>query len=256
MVGTQEGIVLVRGEFLFPGTEDPVPILGACAGCLERSRIRFQFWKGNDSLLHYTLVDWSSGARRTADLLGNVRGMWGRRRRSGEWIAASFLADFALGGYLEGAGRSMDESGRLDLREVGLRLAYNGRAFLGRETFSLVATCNATGVLIEGRASEQEENLRMIREAVIDTWLATKPLFGWVGIGTRPGVEIPQVGAPLPEPRSGWLVFYPPDMASGAASRSRGSRKGMITRSLDDGSLVVENPRNGPADPVRVEDGA
>jgi hypothetical protein len=247
MVSMKEGMQVLRAEFLFGSGPDPAALMDGLLESFSRSGMSFQYFKGNDSLLHYTLVDWSSGVRRMVDILNQVRAMWSRRRHPGEWLYASFLADFALEGYLGGEpGRSMDEADRLEFRELGVRLVYNGRAFLGRETFSVVATCRATGVLEDGDRAEHEGNARMLLDALVDAWSRTGPLFGWVGVGSRPYVEVPQLSGPAMIPRQAWLVFYGAEDAARLLDAGDGALEGLASRRLDGGGLVVENVRRAP----------
>jgi hypothetical protein len=249
LLGLSEDSPVLRKEFLYDARDlDVALLLDRHSGALRDEGISFQYFKGNDSLLHYTLVDWASGIRRMVDILDQVKALWSKRRHPGEWLYASFRGNFRVEGYLErGAGRDLSESGILELREMSVRLVYNGRAFLGRETVSLVTTCRIQGIITGGVTEEHESNLGMIERGLAGSWMSTKPLFGWLAAGERPCADLPPMAGAVTVPRHAWLIFYPPDVATGYVERLD-AQDHLLLRSLDDGSLLVENARERPGE--------
>lgn len=249
MFGLREQATYLRCEYLFRAGDSPLPVVEGFHRGVTDAGLEFSYFKGNDSLLHYTLVDWSSGARRMVDVYHQVRALWHKRKHPGEWLYAAFRGDFKLEQERSSTKRStMGGSDRLELSEVGVRLAYNGKAFMGRETLSLVATCHASGVLTDLGPEACQHNLAILMAAFSNAWCETRPLFGWIGVGTRPDVDVPPLVGRTRIPREAWYAFYPPGMVQeilDLASRSRGS---FGTSELDDGSLLLENLKIRPGD--------
>ncbi len=249
LLGLSEDSLVLRNEFLYDARAlDVVALLDKHSASLHEQGMTFQYFKGNDSLLHYTLVDWASGIRRMVDILDQVKALWNKRRHPGEWLYASFRGDFHLGGYLEGgSGRDLGESGILELKEVSVRLVYNGRAFLGRETVSLVTTCRINGIVTGGLEEEHSSNLGMIQRGLAGSWISTRPLFGWLAAGERPCADLPPMAGAVTVPRHAWLIFYPPDVAAGYRDRLL-DQDYLRFQDLLDGSLLIENEREGPGE--------
>ena len=249
LLGLSEGSPVLRKEFLYDAEDlDVVALLDLHSKALHAQGVTFQYFKGNDSLLHYTLVDWASGIRRMVDILEQVKALWSKRRHPGEWLYASFMGDFKVDDYLErGTGRDLGESGILELKEVSVRLVYNGRAFLGRETVSLVTTCRKQGIVTGGLAEEHARNLGMLERVLAGSWMSTRPLFGWVAAGERPCADLPPMAGSVTVPRHAWLIYYPPDVATGYRDRLH-DQGHLLLRNLDDGSLLVENERERPGE--------
>lgn len=234
----------LRCEFLHPGGADPLTILERHHAGFTAADLEFVYFKGNDSLLHYTLVDWSSGARRMVDLYHQSRGLWHKRKHPGEWLYAAYRGRFHTSGEQEAAG--FGRSDRLEPTEVGVRVTYNGLAYIGRETFSVVSTCHATGLVSGGRADAHAANLGILLEAFTAAWTASRPLFGWVGVGGGQETDVPPMTGTNRVPRNAWFVFYPPADAGRMLAAARRSSHAFTTLQLEDGSVLLENERRRP----------
>ena len=247
LLGLSEDSPVLRNEFLYEARGlEVAALLDRHSSALNAQGVAFQYFKGNDSLLHYTLVHWASGTRRMVDILEQVKALWSKRRHPGEWLYASYRGEFEVGGFLErGTGRDLGESGVMELREVSVRLVYNGRAFLGCETVSLVTTCRIHGIITGGIDEEHASNLGMIDRGLSASWMSTKPLFGWLAAGERPCADLPPVAGAVTVPRHAWLTFYPHDVGKRYQQRLVGQEH-LLLRELDDGSLLVENERERP----------
>jgi hypothetical protein len=183
------------------------------------------------------------------DIFRQVRALWHKRTHPGEWLYAAFRGDFSLDGFsLAPSGDGRLESDRLEISEVGMRLAYNGRAFLGRETMSIVSTCNATGLITGGSPASHGFNLHMLMHNFIRSWCETKPLFGWLTIGTRPDVDVPPLIGANRIPRHVWFAFYPPAYSEEMHGQARTSRGRFVAIDLGDGGLLLENTEQRPDD--------
>lgn len=247
--GIRDEIPVLRGDLIYRAADDPVVVLDRHAECLGSAGLRFQYFKGNDSLLHYTLVDWSSGVRRMSDIHDRVKAMWSERKHPGEWLYASFLGDFAIDGYSRsGVGFGLDESGLLELKEMSVRLVYNGRAFLGCETYSIASTCRAPGLIRDGSLGEHERNLSMILDGLIRTWLSTAPLLGWIGTGKNPYVDVQRLTGTMLVPPQAWFLFYPSELAPALRDQPPGVTDHLLMRELEDGSVLVENVKRRPGE--------
>ena len=244
-----EKVSVLRGEFLYPGAEDPISVLDRSGEALRAAGLKFQYFKGNDSLLHYTLVDWSSGVRRMVDIMRRVQELWTKRRHPGEWLYASFLGDFDVDAYVrDGAGRRLGDSGMLELREVCLRVTYNGRALLGRETYSLVFTCQCEGLLEGGEREEHRRNLKLMIDSMLRCWRSTSAIVGWVSVGERPFVELPQEAGELPLPAQAWFAVYRKESSPRLMQDPARSGAELLIKEHDDGTTLVENVKNRPGD--------
>ncbi len=248
MFGFPEQRSFLRCEFLYPASEDPLDTVQGHHEGLVRGGLEYVYFKGNDSLLHYTLVDWSSGSRRMIDLYHQARALWHKRKHPGEWLYAAYRADFGLEGVLasQDGQDPAESSDRLELTEIGVRLAYNGRAFLGKETLSIVASCNATGILTGNAPEAHGHNLGLLMGSLHRAWCATGPLFGWIGVGTRPDVDIPPLVGANRVPRNAWFTLYPPDLSDEMRARCRASAGKIQAVEVGDGSVMLENVRNRP----------
>jgi hypothetical protein len=183
------------------------------------------------------------------DIMRHVQELWNKRKHPGEWLYASFLGDFSVDAYLrEGAGRRLDDSGMLELREVCLRLTYNGRALLGRETYSLVSTCQCEGLLEGGEREEHRKNLQLLIDSMLECWRTTSAIVGWVSIGERPFVDLPQHAGELPLPAQAWFTMYRKGSSPRLMKDTTRASAELLINELDDGSTLVENVKNRPGD--------
>ncbi len=236
-----------RADFLYPVSADPAAALGCFRDSLAVHGLGFQYFKGNDTLLHYTLVDWSSGVRKMIDLYDASRSMWRSGKRTEEWLAASFLGDFDLS--RPRIGQSVPgESDVLEMEEVNLRLVYNGQAFLEAETYSLVLTCVATGILTGAPSDAVRNNAGILVHGLLSAWGSTAPLFGSVTIGVRPVVEVPTSASRARLPQQAWMVMVSPRSGISCAREVADERGRLVSRSLPDGSTIIENIGKRPAE--------
>jgi len=237
----------LRAEYLFQGREDPADALYQFGEGLLEAGIRFQYFKGNDSLLHYTLVDWSSGVRRMVDIFQSNREDWSSRRQPRDWLSASFTCDFDMQDVRHPiTGSPPEPSDLLAMKELSVRLVYNGRAFLGRETFSVVNMCRASGIITDGDAARNRANVAVIMGGLIAARRRTNPVFGWVGIGQRPYVDVPHLDGRPTIPAQAWFSLYTATDADKIRATGIIERRAFVSGDLPDGGILVENPGRRP----------
>jgi hypothetical protein len=225
-------------DFIFGNSRSVPDVLDTFHRVLADEGMSFKFYKGNDTQLNYTLLDWESGARWMTDLYESVRSSKGKSPRRHEYVIAAYRSIFVLPDYAAGSA-----GGGIEADELLMMLQYNGKWVFRKETFSIVLFFCKKGVLGSGDLESQRSNFRRAVDLCRSAWNRSSPLFCWMDVAPHLYCEAVEQISKGRAPTGAWLSLSSPSVYTPEILKSMDTNPNLVCDRMENGTIFVENAK-------------